>query len=172
MLRLVAHVLPWPRCPEHRREPQEPVPCPPLGPLHTFTWTHLEAGAPASRKRVHFRFPSGVSGTAGYKGVGTASLGHECPTVPQRKSAGHPPAHLLLQTDAKLLGGQRGPRRRHLGRRGRPALVQVPELLIIPEDTAETRLSPCWGQTPCERLQGPCPVLLGPGAIQPSHACV
>lgn len=121
---------------------------------------------------MHFGSPAGVSGTAGYKGLGTASLGHECPTVPQRKPAGHLPAHLLLQTDAKLLGGQRGPRRRHLGRRGRPALAQVPELLIVPEDTAEARLSPCRGRTPRECLQDPCLILLGPGTVPPAHACV
>lgn len=77
--------------------------------------------------------------------LGTKVLGRECPAVPQRRQAGHGPAHLLLQTDAKLLGGQGGPRRRCLGGRGGPALVQAPKLLIVPADTAGARLSPCRG---------------------------
>lgn len=56
--------------------------------------------------------------------------------------AGTSPAHLLLQTDAKLLRGQRGPRGRRLGGRRRPALVQALELLIVPADTTEAGLSP------------------------------
>lgn len=41
-------------------------------------------------------------------------------------------AHLLLQTDAELLCGQRWPRWWRLGRRGPPAMVQASELLVIP----------------------------------------
>lgn len=52
------------------------------------------------------------------------------------------PAHLLLQADAKLLGGQRGPRRWRLGRRGQPARMQVPKLLVMPVDTMEAQMSP------------------------------
>jgi hypothetical protein len=47
---------------------------------------------------------------------------------------GRHPAYLLLQTDTKLLGGQGRPWWWHLCGRGRPAVVQVPELLVIPAD--------------------------------------
>ena len=62
------------------------------------------------------------------------------PTVPGNK-ADPVPAHLLLQTDAELLGGQRGPRWGRLGGRGQPAGVQVPKLLVISVDTTEAQLS-------------------------------
>lgn len=90
-------------------------------------------------------FSAGKLG-CGRQRSGDDPLGHERPTAPQRKRAGGVPPHLLLKTDAKLLGGQRGPRRRRLGGRGDPALVRVPELLVMPADTAEARLSPCGGR--------------------------
>ena len=62
------------------------------------------------------------------------------PTVPGNK-ADPVPTHLLLQTDAELLGGQRGPRWGRLGGMGQPAGVQIPKLLIVSEDTTEAQLS-------------------------------
>lgn len=92
-----------------------------------------------------FSFPAGLSPATGDDGLGKISPHTEAVHSPTEETrAGQ--AHLLLQTDAKLLGGQRGPRRRRLGRRERPTLGQVPQLLVVPVDTAKARFSPGRGE--------------------------
>ena len=126
---------------------------------------------PAAGKGRLSHSPQGKLGCGRHGSGDDLSGAWECPTVPPRKRTGRGPAHLLLQTDAKLLGGQRGPRRRRLGGSGDLAPVQVPELLVVSADTAEARRSARGGGASGHGPGAPSLTLLGPRAAPPPHTC-
>lgn len=126
------------------RTPPSPPPVPPgprLGAVHTSTQTYTVA-ALWPRGKLTGQFPRRLKLSCRGRGLGrTPHCQHTDASRGPRKQGRPRPTHLLLQTDAELLGGQRGPRWGRLGGRGQPAGVQVPKLLVISVETTEAQLS-------------------------------